>query len=174
MTVIRVLNDLTVDKFAAILKFLDPAPECTAALDFRGTKAQSQKAHMIGWFMSQLTTGEKGYKRFRANTSSAATYNRLLNPGALIWIADALGEDRAVIEKAVQATRAAGVNDYRERCKAFRRVIGWDRIYELVTQPRGWRLDPAVKPLLSWAGGWPAVKQSKQAEFDNIIEKELS
>ena len=174
MLTVRILNDLTVDKFAAILKFLDPAPVCTASLDFRGTKAQSQKAHMIGWFMSQLTTGEKGYKRFRANTSSAATYNRLLNPGALIWIVDALGEDSAVIEKAVQAAKAAGVNDYRERCRAFRRLIPWDRVYELAANPAGWRIDPAIESLLSWRGGWPAVKPSKQAEFDRIIEKELS
>ena len=168
------MNDIQVSKFALILKFLDPAPASTSALDSWGTKARSQKAHMIGWFMSQLTTGEKGYKRARANNSSASTYNRLLNPGALIWIADSLGEDRAAIEKAAQAAAKAEEDDYRDRCKAFRRIIPWERIYQLLTQPQGWRIDPAVKPCLSWAGGWPWVKPSKQQEFDKIITEELS
>lgn len=167
------MSDLSVEKFAAILEYLDPAPEATKALDKWGTKAKSQKAHMVGWFFSQVTTGAKGFTRYKGNTSSAEAYNRLLNPGAMLWIADALGEDFAILQQAAQAAIKAEKVNYRGRCSAFRSVIPWTRIYELVLNPKGWRIDPAVKPLLSWRGGWPAPKQSRQQEFEKVIDQEL-
>ena len=167
------MSDLSVEKFAAILEYLDPAPEASKALDKWGTKAKSQKAHMVGWMFSQVTTGAKGFTRYKGNTSSAEAYNRLLNPGAMLWIADALGEDFAILQQAAQAAIEAEKVNYRGRCLALRKVIPWRRIYELVTEPRGWRIDPAVKPLLSWRGGWPAVKPSKQEQYDKVIESEL-
>lgn len=166
------MADLSVDKFAAILEFLDPLPEMTRKLDKRETKKfDSQKAHMIAWFRSQMTTGTKGFTRIQANRSSQRTYNRLLNTGALIWIADALGEQEEALEAAVRQSEQKG--DYREKCAAFREAIPWERIDELIHSPEGWRIDPAMKGLISRKDGWPSVKPSKAEEYKKALFNEL-
>lgn len=168
------MNDLAVDKFAAILEYLDPMPEITKALDKWGVKHYpNQKAHMILWFLSQEGTGGKGYTRNKGNSSSMEAYNRLLNPGALIWMVDALGEDPAVIRQAADAATEAEKVNYRGRCAAFREVIPWARIDELIHDPSGWRIDPALRPFLSWWKGWPAPKPDKMAEYEQVLQKEL-
>lgn len=168
------MGDLAVDKCAAILEYLDPMPETTKRLDRWGTKHyKSQKAHMILWFLSQEGTGGKGYTRKQGNTSSMEAYNRLLNAGALIWIADALGEDPEVIQRATAAAIEAEKINYRGRCSAFREVIPWARIDELIHDPSGWKIDPAVKDFLSWWKGWPAPDPDKEEEYMKVIQKEL-
>ena len=168
------LGDLSVEKFAAILEYLDPLPETTKQLDRWGVKHyQNQKAHMILWFISQEGTGGKGYTRKQGNSSSQEAYNRLLNPGALIWIADALGEAPEALQKATEAAIAAEKINYRGRCSAFREVIPWARIDDLIHDPSGWRIDPAIRDMINRYQGWPSVKESRRAEYDAIIEKEL-
>ena len=168
------VNDLSVDKFAAILEYLDPMPDATKALDRWGVKHYpNQKAHMILWLLSQEGTGGKGYTRKEGNSSSQEAYNRLLNPGALIWMADALGEAPEAIQNATEAAIAAEKINYRGRCSAFRELIPWARIDELIHDPAGWKIDPALRPFLSWWKGWPAPKLSKQAEYEQVIKMEL-
>ena len=166
------MADLSVDKFAAVLEFLDPLPEMTKKLDKRETKKfDSQKAHMIAWFRSQLTTGAKGFTRAQANRSAQRTYNRLLNTGALIWSADALGEEEEALEAAVRQSETK--SDYRERCAVFREAIPWERIDELIHRPDGWRIDPAIRDMISRKGGFPMVKPSRAEEFRKTLFKEL-
>ena len=166
------MADLSVEKFALILEFLDPLPEMTARLDKRQTKKfDSQKAHMIAWFRSQQTTGAKGFTRLQANRSAQRAYNRLLNTGALIWIADALGEQEEALEAAVRQSEQKG--DYRERCAAFREAVPWARIDELIRKPKRWRIDPALKGLISRKDGWPSVRPSRAEEFRKTLFDEL-
>lgn len=163
------MNDIRTENFAVMLEYLDPFPELTKKLDKRGTKCKSQKAHMILWWRSQITTGAKGFKRIAGNSSSRKAYNRLLNSGALIWLADAFGEDAEALESAVK--KADAIKDYREKCAVIRETIPFDRLYELAHEPKRWRFDPAVVPLIGWYRGFPYI--NKQEEFAKVIEKEL-
>lgn len=165
------MDDVRVENFAAMLQFLDPFPEMTVRLDKRGTRYKSQKAHMVIWWQSQITTGAKGYTRMKGNNSSRKCYNRLLNSGALIWLADAFGEDPAVLEQAVR--RMDETEDYREKCAMFREVIPFDRLYELAHDPQLWRIDPALKPFLKYDRGFPYVSKPYEAQYKQVLEKEL-
>lgn len=167
------MNDLSVDKFAYILQMLDPWPCVTLELVEESKYHKSQKQHMVGWFYSQSTTGEKGFKRKKANTSSKETYNKLMSAKAMLWIAEALGEQEETLRKAYQAAEDAQKINYRGRCTAFRSVIPWDRIDELLHDPKGWRLDPALKGIIKRVKGWPDIPESKRAEFDQVIRKEF-
>ena len=168
------VSDITVEKFAAILEYLDPKPETTKALDRWGVKHYPiQKAHMVLWFLSQEGTGGKGYTRTRGNSSSMEAYNRLLNVGALIWMADALGESPEAIQRATSAAIEAETIDYRRRCSAFREVIPWARIDELIHDPSGWKIDPAIRDFLSWWKGWPMPDPDKISQYEKVLQKEL-
>jgi len=49
----------------------------------------------------------------------------------LLWLAEALGEERDVLERAIAAIRAAGPNRS-SQCAAFRKVLPWSRIESLI------------------------------------------
>lgn len=93
-----------------------------------GTWHHDQKAHVVGWFASQVTHGGGAYTREAPNTSSKKTYNRLLNPAMPLWIAEALGEDPTVVR---QAGEHALTVPPRSRTAAARKVLPWSRIAEL-------------------------------------------
>lgn len=62
------------------------------------------------------------------NESAMRCYNRLMNAGSLLWIAEAAGIDETLVEKAFDAAVEAG--DYRRACAAIRDVISWDMVCE--------------------------------------------
>ncbi|MEH0110725.1 hypothetical protein V6N00_13525 [Tersicoccus sp. MR15.9] len=95
----------------------------------RGTWWTSQREHMVRWFESQDSHGSGAYSRRARNTSARTTYNRLLAPAAILWMAEALGEDRAVVEAAADAARAE--TNARKRPALLRRHLPWSRIAEL-------------------------------------------
>lgn len=85
--------------------------------------------HMVTWFSGQLSLGSGKYSRSRPNHSAKKTYERLVNPFSLLWIAAALGVEEETVRKA-----RSDMNDrktFREKCIAVRKVIPWNRIYEL-------------------------------------------
>lgn len=55
-------------------------------------------------------------------------------------MAEALGEKRAALEKAIDA--AMGFNTMPERCEAYRKVIPFDRIKALVDSTQGGSVNP--------------------------------
>ncbi|MCT2266039.1 hypothetical protein M3F32_15920 [Dietzia cinnamea] len=75
--------------------------------------------------------GPGAYGRKTRGRDAKATYNSLRCAPALIWIAEALGEDPAVVKSAVAAADAAGPN-FTSQCAAIRRVVPWSRIEELI------------------------------------------
>ncbi len=167
------MPDLGVEKFACIMEYLDPMPPVTKELDQWGCRYPSQKAHMILWFDSQVTTGSGSYTRKQGNSSSKEAYNRLMNPGALLWIAEALGSDESALRRAAAAAAEEEKTNVRGRCKAFRAVISWDDLYPLIADPSGWRLDPEVKPLIGWFKGWPYVREKNKAAWEAILAREI-
>lgn len=90
-----------------------------------------ERAHMVDWFQSQISRGGGAYTRSAPNTSARRTYNRVLNPISLLWIAEALGEDEAVVHAAAAAVVAE--SEYRRRPALVRRHIPWVRVFELAT-----------------------------------------
>lgn len=169
------MDDISVLEFTDVLRLLAPMPEATKIYDHWGTKCYtSQKAHMVIWFESQTGTGTGAFTREKGNNSARACYNRLLNVGALVWIADALGEDAEKIKAAADAATIAEKENYRKRCGAFRDVIPFDRILELLENPKDWRLDADLIPYLSFNDdGYPKIKKGKKTDVELVIEGEL-
>lgn len=158
------MNDIPVNDLARLLSYLEPEPPLTKELDKWGIKQYpSQKIHMYIWTRNQPNTGKGAYSRKEGNTSGAVMYNRFLNPGGLLWLAEVLGETEAALREAVSAAIKAERVDYRRRCVAFRQVIPWDRIMILLSQPQGWRYDPKMLPLIEQdpEGGLPKLKEGR-------------
>ncbi|PPG41357.1 hypothetical protein C5C30_08175 [Rathayibacter sp. AY2B5] len=128
------VDDLDVRQFVRILR------GCEAHLPIsdqyekdrpqrRGAWWSSQQEHMVRWFGNQDSTGSGAFTRATPNTSARVTYNRLLCPAAFAWMAEALGEDPAVVQAAADAARAEP--EARRRPGLLRRHLPWDRLLEL-------------------------------------------
>jgi len=104
-----------------------------------------EQLHMVTWFSCQLSLGEGLYSRSRPNHSARVTYERLLNPYSLLWIALALGEDQDLILDANEAMKPH--KDYRDKAIAIRNRIPYSRIYclalPLVEKEREKRMETA-------------------------------
>ncbi len=88
-----------------------------------------EQLHMVTWFSAQLTLGRGRYSRKKPNHSAKITYQRLLNPYSLLWIAAVLGEDREIVLKAGHAIERQ--NSFMIMSNMVRKEIPWTRIYEL-------------------------------------------
>lgn len=168
-------RDIRTIEFSQILSILEPRPPFSRLGDCWGTVCVSQKAHMVNWFAMQDRTGKGAYSRKKANDSTRAAYNRLQNAGALLWIAEVLGEDAVILQKAVDAARIAEDRNYRGTCKAFREIIPFDRIWELLCTPEGWLIDDAMAGLLvqDEENGEPYVPDENMEAYMGILKKEL-
>lgn len=93
----------------------------------------TQKDHLIGWF-SELK-GPGYYGRLTRDIDARAAYNHLQCAPALLWLAEALGEDPAALLRAISAVRTMPRNGA-SQCGAVRREIPWDRIEQLILQGR--------------------------------------
>lgn len=127
---------MTPGEFARILAALPERLPVSAQYDAdlpqkAGVWWTSQREHMVAWFGQQHTLGQGAYSRGTPVTDARVTYNRLNAPGALLWIAEAVGEERAVVQVAADAARAVPP---RSRPAAIRRVIAWERIRTLACE----------------------------------------
>ncbi len=93
------------------------------------TSWEYEQLHMVTWFSGQMSLGRGYYSRKKPNHSAKITYQRLLNPYSLLWIAAALGEDREVVLKAGRTIK--GQKSFMIMSNMVRKEIPWDRIYEL-------------------------------------------
>lgn len=89
---------------------------------------RSQKEHLNGWLRGY--NGPGAYGRKHPSTSGKQAYNHLRCAPALLWLAEALGEESEVLERAIDGIRGAGSNPS-SQCAAFRRIVPWSRIVEL-------------------------------------------
>lgn len=90
----------------------------------------NQKDHMISWLQSQNTTGEGKFVRKVPNKSSKRTYNCLCCSEAILWIAEAVGINSDLVQKA--ADKAAEMESVRKRPGLIRTFISWDMIVACV------------------------------------------
>lgn len=166
-------EDMDIEMFADTLCVLEPDTPYVQAQDIWGSPYWSQKAHMVRWCRDQVNARGKGpYSRSKPNHSARTMYNRFNNPGGLIWMAEALGETREALREATTAVLLMEETNKRARCNAFRAVIPWERIMELLENPSGWRLDPALMPFESFDDkGYPVVGDFEKYEavvYDEI------
>ena len=163
--------DLNIYDMIEIMSFLEPNPPITKALDKWGTVGTDQKGHMLGWCSAQPTKGKGAYSRSKGNESTRIMYNRFLNPGGLLWMAEALGAKEQTLRQAVDAAIAAEKTDYRNRCKAFREVISFDDIVDLINEPQGWLIDERIVPLLDFDDetGQPYLKEECEDALEEIL-----
>ena len=163
------MDDLNVIDLAEHLSFLDPMPEATRELDKWKSRYPSQKIHMISWLEWQTHTYKGAYGREKPNESARTMYNRFMNPGGLCWLADALGENEAVLMQATEAAKEAEKKEVRARCKAFRKVIPWERIMELFENPSQWRYDPQMQEMIQIGkDGYPKIKKVQKSQFEKV------
>lgn len=93
----------------------------------------SQKQHLIGWLGEYGTGG--AYNRQKPGQDAQHFYTHFQGAPGLLWLAEALGEEQDTLHRAVEAIEAAGTKGAAQ-CGAFRRVIPWTRIEELLSQRR--------------------------------------
>ncbi|WP_157155913.1 hypothetical protein [Diaminobutyricimonas sp. LJ205] len=89
---------------------------------------------MTRWFSDQQGRGSGAFTRNEPNTSARTTYNRLLCPAAFVWMAEALGEDSAVVLTAANAAR--NEPSARKRPGLLRKHLPWQRISQLAQMVR--------------------------------------
>lgn len=167
------MNDIDVGRMAIYMACMEARPPITQALDRWGWHGKSQKAHMITWLLNQPTSSKTAkafsYERTVGNTSTRAMYNRFMNPGGLLWMAEVFGVDKAKLKEAVDAAIEAGKIDYRKRCVAFRKVIPFNAIMEHLLQPGAWMYDGHVLPYLWFDdSGFPNVDPSNKVGFLSV------
>lgn len=97
----------------------------------------SQKEHLVRFIGQYGTPGAYGRTRFDATARD--WYQRFQCAPGLLWLAEALGEDGDVLERGIKAIAGAGLNSA-SQCAAFRRIVPWSRIEQLLrSQPAGRR-----------------------------------
>lgn len=130
-------DDIHVRDFARVIATLEPHLSISDQYELdvpqkQGVWWSSQQEHMVRWFSDQPTRGSGAFTRTEPNTSARTTYNRLLAPAAFVWMAEALGEEPAVVQAAADAARAEP--SARRRPGLLRRHLPWSRIAELARQ----------------------------------------
>lgn len=130
-------DDIHVRDFAHVIAMLEPHLPISDQYELdvpqkQGVWWSSQQEHMVRWFSDQATLGSGAFTRSEPNTSARTTYNRLLAPAAFVWMAEALGEDPAVVQAAADAARAEP--SARRRPGLLRRHLPWSRVAELARQ----------------------------------------
>ena len=109
----------------------DRPPVTTAfeqALDRQGTWSankvwyKSQKEHWLGWLSEYAGPGFYGRKT--ANRSAEYAYNHIVCPPMVLWLGEASGVDKSLVNAAKQAALKAPAS-LPSKSAAIRQVIPW-------------------------------------------------
>ena len=87
----------------------------------------SQKEHWLGWLAEY--DGPGYYGRASWDVTAEQVYNRIVNPSMLVWLADAAGVEKTIVERASAAALAAPSN-MSAQSAAIRREVPWHLIAE--------------------------------------------
>lgn len=98
-------TDFDVREFAKILSRLPehlPISDAFEAADpqKKGLWWTSQRQHMTRWFKAQATRGAGSFTRKEPNFSARKTYINLKHTEGYIWMAEALGVDKKLVQEA--------------------------------------------------------------------------
>lgn len=159
---------------AQMLSLLDDNLPVTNELDRWKSPYPTQCDHMVNWFTAQpLQNGTGKYSRKDGNESTKIAYERFRNPGGLLWIAEALGENDETLRMAVAEELATEAMVKGSRCVGFRKVIPFSRILVLWTQPENWKISSEYLPYLLFdkRDGQPYVNPMMEDEFAELIKR---
>ena len=90
-----------------------------------------QREHIIVWCLHYPTGGTDGF-RHKPSNSSKTMYNQYGRPETLLWLAEALGEKKEVIQKIIDKIKDIGRPN--SCCKIIREEIPFERILELLDE----------------------------------------
>ena len=128
-------RDMRAPAFAEVLRHLQPRTQIADKWERLRTPPskwwEHQRDHMEAWFSQ--AEGPGAYGRRRAQTAGQ-TYNRLLCPPAVLWIGEALGEDREIIREA--ANTAWGKKHIAAQCGVIRHYVPWERVFDLAQKKK--------------------------------------
>jgi len=86
-----------------------------------------QKEHWLGWLKDY--NGPGYYDRRSWDVTAETVYNRVVNPSMVLWLCEAAGVPKSIIEDASSAA-LAGSQTMAAQSGAIRRVIRWGMIEE--------------------------------------------
>ena len=122
----------------------------------------SPKQSMVSWY--EDLESPDGSTRRRRSLEAKIGWNRSLSPQGMLWIAEALGEESAILNEA--ASEAGHHKRLASQCAAIRRVIPWARVAELLNAYRlstQGNVAKGAKNLAKGAGskltGWPSGRR---------------
>ncbi|SDU79805.1 hypothetical protein SAMN04489737_1004 [Arcanobacterium phocae] len=100
---------------------------------------ESQREHLIEWFFSRTCKGgmyKGGYTVDKPELSAKRTYGNLNNPAALIWLADALGVDPALIRQAMDDSLQLLREHKRPNTRSakIRNILTWELLAEKIVE----------------------------------------
>lgn len=87
---------------------------------------ESQKHHLLPWLDAQATTGSGSFTRSKPNTEARIMYARLSCPECQLWLAEAAGVDKKLIQRA--ADEAKKLEKVVSRAAIIRKTIPWSEI----------------------------------------------
>lgn len=103
------------DRFHVAWSKLDPS-------DWKFSGHNTQQKHWDGWLSGY--DGPGGYGRANWNRTAEFVYNHVVNPGLLVYLAEAAGADSSKVRKAMRAAIAKGPT-MSSMSGAVRKVISW-------------------------------------------------
>lgn len=89
-----------------------------------------QREHLTVWCLHYPTVGVKGFEHIPSN-SARKMYNSFGRSETLLWLAEALGEDRRLLSNVIE--KAMLENNARSACKVVRDNIPFERIMYLLS-----------------------------------------
>lgn len=118
--------------------------------DSPAKSGRTEREHMVSWFGANPTEGSGPYSRKKGNNDARTCYNRLQNAASLLWIAEAVGADSALVRRAYEA--AVSCDDRCKACGAIRREIPWECVEAGCLELKGHSLGGLVDRIFRGVG----------------------
>ena len=90
-----------------------------------------QREHLTVWCLHYPTGGTKEFKHKPSN-SSKTMYNLFGRPETLLWLTEALGEKKEIIQEIIDEIK--DIKRQNSCCKIIREKIPYERILELLAE----------------------------------------
>ena len=127
-------RDMDVLDFARAISMCEKSTPIADAYDLAHGQKENrwwacQREHLTVWCLYQPTNGVKGFVH-QPNSSARWMYNHFKRPETLLWLAEALGEDAALLTQLAEQMALCGADS--TAVKLLREQIPFDRILELL------------------------------------------
>ena len=90
----------------------------------------SQREHMVAWCLHYPTKGVERYNH-KPSDSAREVYNRFGRPETLLWLIEALGEDKNRVCDIIN--KIEDISNPKTACSIIRKEISFDRVLQLLS-----------------------------------------